>query len=272
MVKLYHFLFLAFPTIVLAQSCQFDFQPNAESELVTGLGFKPLTNFRSINIKFPETPTSKLFECATKPSDYVHIEAKYKIVGGSSTKWQDIKSITLQNDESFHEEQLFGPGQAEACSTYKIRLIAKKNNKKKDKKSKVIRFKTGPNSLKENDVIVSNISDTSATLDWSNFDYTGCSDVIFQVNNEETSETIKQIENLDACKEHEIPILPIFNGNNGLERKISVNTFPNTGIIGNIEENENEITFNTDGLRNCYFQKFKILFKIEQQNPDQKQK
>ena len=60
-------------------NCKFDFKENAETELEAGLGFKPATNFKSINIKFPETPTSKLFECASKVDDSVTIEAKYKI-------------------------------------------------------------------------------------------------------------------------------------------------------------------------------------------------
>ena len=50
----------------------------------------------------------------------------------------------------------------------------------------------------------------------------------------------------------------------------SVDTFPNKGSLGIVQETENEIIFNTDGLKPCNFAKFKILFKLEQLNPDQK--
>ena len=50
----------------------------------------------------------------------------------------------------------------------------------------------------------------------------------------------------------------------------SVDTFPNKGSLGIVQETENEIIFNTDGLRRCNFAKFKILFKLEQLNPEQK--
>ena len=134
-------------------------------------------------------------------------------------------TITLQNDNSFAEETLFGPGQpagqAEACSTYKIKLIAKLNNNKKHKaKPKATRFETGPESLKEKEVIVSEITDSSAVLDWSGYDFTGCSNVKFQVNGEETNKTNQLIENLDACKNYEVPIFPVFNGKQGVQRKI----------------------------------------------------
>ena len=148
-------------------------------------------------------------------------------MGKSSPKWNDIKTITLQNDNSFIGETLFGPGQplgqAEACSTYKIRLIPKFKDKhitKPDKKHKTKKFETGPESLKENEVIVSNITDSSAVLDWSAYDFTGCSNVKFQVDTEETNETTQLIENLVACKSYEVPISPIFNGKQGVQRKI----------------------------------------------------
>ena len=80
MVKVYQFLILFFPVICMANAnCKFDFKESAETELENGLGFKPATNFKSISIKFPETPTSNLFECASKVDDSVTIEAKYKI-------------------------------------------------------------------------------------------------------------------------------------------------------------------------------------------------
>ena len=148
-------------------------------------------------------------------------------MGKSSPKWNDIKTITLQNDNSFIGETLFGTGQplgqAEACSTYKIRLIPKFKDKhitKPDKKHKTKKFETGPESLKENEVIVSNITDSSAVLDWSAYDFTGCSNVKFQVDTEETNETTQLIENLVACKSYEVPISPIFNGKQGVQRKI----------------------------------------------------
>jgi hypothetical protein len=148
-------------------------------------------------------------------------------VGKSSPKWNDIKTITLQNDNSFIEETLFGPGQplgqAEACSTYKIRLIPKFKGEritKPDKKHITKIFETGPESLKEKEVIVSEITDSSAVLDWSGYDFTGCSNVKFQVNEEETNETKQLIENLDACKSYEVPISPIFNEKQGVQRKI----------------------------------------------------
>jgi hypothetical protein len=50
----------------------------------------------------------------------------------------------------------------------------------------------------------------------------------------------------------------------------SVDTFPNKENLGIVQETETEIIFNTNGLRRCNFAKFKILFKIEQLNPDQK--
>ena len=137
-------------------------------------------------------------------------------------------TITLQNDNSFAEETLFGPGQpagqAEACSTYKIKLIAKfkdeHNKKHRAPKNKATEFETGPESLKEKEVIVSEITDSSAVLDWSGYDFTGCSNVKFQVNGEETNKTNQLIENLDACKNYEVPIFPIFNGKQGVQRKI----------------------------------------------------
>ena len=143
-------------------------------------------------------------------------------MGKSSPKWNDIKTITLQNDNSFIEETLFGPGQAEACSTYKIRLIAKfkDEHNKKHKKHKTTKFQTGPESLKKTEVIVTNITDSSAVLDWSDYDFTGCLNVKFQVKNEETNETKQLIENLDACKSYEVPISPIFNEKHGVQRKI----------------------------------------------------
>jgi hypothetical protein len=67
-----------------------------------------------------------------------------------------------------------------------------------------------------------------------------------------------------------VPISPIFDGKQGVQRKISVDTFPNKESLGNVQETENEIIFNTDGLKSCNFAKLKILFKIEQLNPDQK--
>ena len=114
-------------------------------------------------------------------------------------------------------------GLAEACSTYKIRLIPKFKGKhitKPDNKHKTKRFETGPESLKENEVIVTEITDSSAVLDWSAYDFTGCSNVKFQVNEEETNETTQLIENLDACKNYEVPISPIFNEKQGVQRKI----------------------------------------------------
>ena len=136
-------------------------------------------------------------------------------------------TITLQNDNSYAEETLFGPGQpagqAEACSTYKIKLIAKfkdEHNKKQRATPKATKFETGPESLKEKEVIVSEITDSSAVLDWSGYDFTGCSNVKFQVNGEETNKTNQLIENLDACTNYEVPIFPIFNGKQGVQRKI----------------------------------------------------
>ena len=49
----------------------------------------------------------------------------------------------------------------------------------------------------------------------------------------------------------------------------SVDTFPNKENLGEVKETENEVIFDTTGLRPCNFAKFKILFKIEQLNPDQ---
>ena len=78
MTKVYKFLILIFPLICLANAkCKFKFKNNTATELE--FGFKPPTNFKSINIKFPDKPTSKLFECASKVDDSVTIEAKYKI-------------------------------------------------------------------------------------------------------------------------------------------------------------------------------------------------
>ena len=79
MAKVYQLLILVIPVICMAnaKNCKFQFKNNTATELE--FGFKPLTNFKSINIKFPETPTSKLFECASKVDDSVTIEAKYKI-------------------------------------------------------------------------------------------------------------------------------------------------------------------------------------------------
>merc|ERR1711935_1110929 len=109
MAKVYQFLILIFPVICKANTnCKFKFKNNTATELE--LGFKPPTNFKSINIKFPETPNRKLFECASEVDDSVTIKAKYQIVGKSSKKWNDIKTITLQNDNSFIEETLFGTG------------------------------------------------------------------------------------------------------------------------------------------------------------------
>ena len=86
MMKVYHFLILIFSVICLANAkCNFKFKNNTATELE--FGFKPPTNFKSINIKFPETPTSKLFECASKPDDSVTIDTKYKI-GTSSFEIQ----------------------------------------------------------------------------------------------------------------------------------------------------------------------------------------
>ena len=80
MAKVYKFLILIFSVICMANAkCKFDFKESAETELKAGLGFKPPTNFKSINIIFPEKPTSKLFECASEVDDSVTIEAKYKI-------------------------------------------------------------------------------------------------------------------------------------------------------------------------------------------------
>ena len=51
----------------------------------------------------------------------------------------------------------------------------------------------------------------------------------------------------------------------------SFDTFPNKESLGTVQETETEIIFNTDGLKKCNsFAKLKILFKIEQLNPDQK--
>ena len=114
-------------------------------------------------------------------------------------------------------------GLAEACSTYKIRLIPKFKGKhitKPDNKHKTKRFETGPESLKENEVIVTEITDSSAVLDWSAYDFTGCSNVKFKIDTEETNETTQLIENLDACKSYEVPISPIFNEKHGVQRKI----------------------------------------------------
>ena len=78
MAKVYQFLTLVFSVICLANAnCKFKFKNNTATELE--FGFKPPTNFKSINIKFPETPTSKLFECASKVDDSVAIDTKYKI-------------------------------------------------------------------------------------------------------------------------------------------------------------------------------------------------
>ena len=78
MAKVYQFLILIFPVICMANAnCKFKFKEDTATHVE--LGFKPPTNFKSINIKFPETPTSKLFECASKVDDSVTIEAKYKI-------------------------------------------------------------------------------------------------------------------------------------------------------------------------------------------------
>lgn len=60
-------------------NCEFKFKEGTELRRYVEFGFKPSTNFKSINIKFPETPTSKLFECASKVDDSVTIDAKYKI-------------------------------------------------------------------------------------------------------------------------------------------------------------------------------------------------
>ena len=68
-------------------NCKFKFKNNTATELE--FGFKPQTNFKSINIKFPETPTSKLFECASKVDDSVTIDTKYKI-GTSSLRFNLI--------------------------------------------------------------------------------------------------------------------------------------------------------------------------------------
>ena len=84
MAKVYQFLILIFPVICKANTnCKFKFKNNTATELE--FGFKPPTNFKSINIKFPETPTSKLFECAFKVGDSVTIDTKYKI-GTSSLR------------------------------------------------------------------------------------------------------------------------------------------------------------------------------------------
>ena len=78
MAKVYQLLILIISVICSVNAnCKFKFKNNTATELE--FGFKPLTNFKSINIKFPETPTSKLFECASKVDDSVTIEAKYKI-------------------------------------------------------------------------------------------------------------------------------------------------------------------------------------------------
>jgi hypothetical protein len=78
MAKVYQILILIFSVICMANAnCKFKFNLDTATELE--FGFKPPTNFKSIKIKFPETPTSKLFECASKVDDSVTIEAKYKI-------------------------------------------------------------------------------------------------------------------------------------------------------------------------------------------------
>ena len=78
MAKVYQFLILIFPVICKANTnCKFKFKNNTATELE--FGFKPPTNFKSINIKFPETPNRKLFECASEVDDSVTIKAKYQI-------------------------------------------------------------------------------------------------------------------------------------------------------------------------------------------------
>ena len=92
MAKVYQLLILVFPVICMAnaKNCKFQFKNNTATELE--FGFKPLTNFKSINIKFPETPTSKLFKCASKVDDSVTIDTKYKI-GTSSLRFNLITSF-----------------------------------------------------------------------------------------------------------------------------------------------------------------------------------
>ena len=93
MVKVYQLLILIFPVICMANAnCKFKFKNNTATELE--FGFKPQTNFKSINIKFPETPTSKLFECASKVDDSVTIDTKYKI-GTSSLRLLHLSTFRI---------------------------------------------------------------------------------------------------------------------------------------------------------------------------------
>ena len=93
MAKVYQLLTLIFLLICMANAnCKFKFKNNTATELE--LGFKPTTNFKSINIKFPETPTSKLFECASKVDDSVTIDTKYKI-GTSSLRLLHLSTFRI---------------------------------------------------------------------------------------------------------------------------------------------------------------------------------
>ena len=91
-----------------------------------------------------------------------------------------------------------------------------------------LEFKTGPNNLKEEYVTVSNVTDVSAFLNWSDYisinERQGCSDVTYQLVNQQTIENTTQtemmFENLIPCQENDISISPIFKGNLGFPRKI----------------------------------------------------
>ena len=86
---------------------------------------------------------------------------------------------------------------------------AKLNGKRGWKKwNKILEFNTGPNNLKEEHVTVSNVTDVSAFLNWSDYissnEGQGCSELTYQLVNQQT------IENTTQCFANYLPCCATF--------------------------------------------------------------